>query len=78
MILISSAVPPAEVISLKQLNIIGPDGKKTAVNNPLLGYTFHPIDPSFPEPYSEWKMTLRHPVPQQGPNAKSNVQQLTA
>ncbi|VDC02339.1 unnamed protein product [Peniophora sp. CBMAI 1063] len=72
----SSAVPPAEVISLKQLNIIGPDGKTKSVNNPLLGYTFHPIDPSFPEPYAEWKMTLRHPVPQQGPNAKSNPQQL--
>ncbi|KZV69786.1 Di-copper centre-containing protein [Peniophora sp. CONT] len=72
----SSAVPPAEVISLKQVNIIGPDGQKKAVNNPLLGYTFHPIDPSFPEPYAEWKMTLRHPTPQQGPNAKSNVQQL--
>lgn len=73
-----SAVPPQEVISLKQLNIIGPDGQKKLVNNPLLAYTFHRIDPSFPEPYSEWKTTLRHPTPQQGPNAKSNVQQLKA
>ncbi|VDC02340.1 unnamed protein product [Peniophora sp. CBMAI 1063] len=74
----SSAVPPAEVIEREELNIIGSDGNEMPVKNPLLAYTFHPIDGSFPSPYSEWQTTLRHPVPVKGPDAKSSVPRLKA
>ncbi|KAF9531510.1 tyrosinase [Crepidotus variabilis] len=57
----ANSVPPAEVISSKQVSITGPDGKKHTVDNPLYHYTFHPVDPSFPAPYRNWKTTLRWP-----------------
>ncbi|TFK38852.1 tyrosinase [Crucibulum laeve] len=56
-----NAVPPPEVISLQQVTITTPDGKRTAVTNPLVRYTFHPIDRSFPAPYSRWQVTHRQP-----------------
>jgi tyrosinase len=71
-----NSVPPPEVISLDKVSIIAPNGKKTQVNNPLRRYTFHPIDPSFPEPYSGWKTTLRFPDTTD-PDATDDVQQLT-
>ena len=55
-------VPPAEVISLRQVTITTPDGKRTQVDNPIFQYKFHPIDPTFPEPFSNWQTTLRHPT----------------
>ncbi|KAI0754754.1 photo-regulated tyrosinase [Daedaleopsis nitida] len=70
-----NAVPPAEVISQKQVTITAPNGKKTQVDNPLYHYRFHPIEPSFPEPYSNWSTTLRHPN-SLGSNAQDNVQEL--
>ncbi|KAJ6505752.1 tyrosinase [Mycena vitilis] len=54
-------VPPPEVISLDTVSIIAPDGQKIQVANPLRRYTFHPVDPSFPNPYSGWNTTLRWP-----------------
>ncbi|KAI0270019.1 photo-regulated tyrosinase [Gloeopeniophorella convolvens] len=72
----TSTVPPPEVISLATVNIITPDGKTTAVANPLLQYTFHPIDKSFPSPYSHWKTTIRHPDNPNSPNATTDVQAL--
>jgi tyrosinase len=71
----ANAIPPAEVISLKQVTITGPNGKKITVNNPLYHYTFHPIDPSFSEPYSGWQTTLRQPTSSR-PNATDNVTRL--
>ena len=56
------AVPPPEVISLKQVTIRGPDGKHHHVDNPLYHYRFHPIEPTFPEPYINWHTTMRHPT----------------
>ena len=56
------AVPPDEVIALKQVTITTPDGKRTVVDNPLYHYVFNPIDPSFPSPYSAWPTTLRQPT----------------
>ncbi|KAG8891850.1 hypothetical protein FRB99_003288, partial [Tulasnella sp. 403] len=41
-------VPPPEVISDKQVTITLRDGTQKLVDNPLLAYTFKPIDPSFP------------------------------
>ncbi|KAJ6619317.1 photo-regulated tyrosinase [Mycena sp. CBHHK59/15] len=71
------SVPPAEVISLDKVSIIAPNGQKTQVNNPLRRYAFHPIDPSFSDPYSGWKTTLRHPDSME-PDAKDDVEELTS
>ncbi|KAF8903867.1 tyrosinase [Gymnopilus junonius] len=70
-----NAVPPDEVIALKQVSITGPNGKKVTVDNPLYHYKFHPIDSSFPEPYSGWQTTLRQPNSTQ-PDATDNVPRL--
>ncbi|KAJ7088141.1 photo-regulated tyrosinase [Mycena epipterygia] len=71
-----NSVPPAEVISLDQVTIIAPNGQRTQVDNPLRRYTFHPIDPSFPDPYSGWQTTLRHPDSEDS-DAQDNVAELT-
>ncbi|KAJ6580116.1 tyrosinase [Mycena vulgaris] len=71
-----NSVPPAEVISLNQVTITAPNGQKIQVDNPLRRYTFHPIDPSFPDPYSGWQTTLRHPD-STDPDAQDNVAELT-
>ncbi|KAI9443337.1 photo-regulated tyrosinase [Lactarius indigo] len=55
------------------VNIVTPDGRTTSVANPLLKYTFNPIDASFPAPYRNWKTTIRNPT-SNGPNATTNVQ----
>ena len=57
----TNSVPPPEVVSLQSVKIIDFDGSTISVPNPLFQYTFHPIDPSFPPPYSKWQTTLRHP-----------------
>ncbi|TFK38415.1 tyrosinase [Crucibulum laeve] len=57
----SKAVPPPEVISLAQVTITTPNGRRTAVNNPLVRYRFHPIHSSFRAPYNAWQTTLRQP-----------------
>ncbi len=57
-----NSVPPAEVISEKQVTITGPDGKSHRVDNPLYHYRFHPIEPTFSAPYSNWSTTFRHPT----------------
>jgi len=57
----ANSIPPDEVIALKTVTITGHDGKKKSVPNPLYHYPFHPIDPSFPSPYSGWPTTLRQP-----------------
>ncbi|KAH9929640.1 tyrosinase [Amylocystis lapponica] len=57
-------MPPPEVISYAKVDVITPasNGQKVSVNNPLITYSFHPIDPSFPWPASVWPTTLRHPT----------------
>jgi hypothetical protein len=72
----SNSVPPAEVISLQQVNITKPDGSRGSVQNPLFSYRFHPIDGSFPAPFSRWNSTLRQPVGTAA-GATSNVSRLT-
>ncbi|KAH9980147.1 photo-regulated tyrosinase [Lactifluus volemus] len=72
----TNSLPPAEVISLQSVNIITFDGSTISVPNPLFQYTFHPIDPSFRAPYSQWPMTLRH-ADSTSPNATTDVQSLT-
>ena len=57
----TNSVPPDEVIQLRTVTITAPDGTRKDVSNPLFQYTFHPIDASFPSPYSNWQTTLRHP-----------------
>jgi tyrosinase len=59
-----NAVPPSQVISDTQVTITGTDGKQALVDNPLYHYTFNPIDPSFPQPYSGWQTTIRQPTSQ--------------
>jgi len=71
----SNTVPPPEVISLTKVTITTPDGRRTSVDNPLYHYKFHPIDGSFPDPYSGWKTTLRQPT-SESPNARDNVSRL--
>lgn len=56
-------VPPDEVVRKEQVDIVGYDGRKVSVNNPILRYRFHPIDPSF-RPYGNfatWQTTIRNP-----------------
>lgn len=71
----ANAVPPAQVISLTQVTITGPQGTKVTVDNPLYHYRFHPIDSSFGRPYSGWPTTLRQPTSTR-PNATDNVSRL--
>ncbi|EJF63238.1 photo-regulated tyrosinase [Dichomitus squalens LYAD-421 SS1] len=71
----SNSVPPAEVISLARVTITTPDGKRTQVDNPLFQYAFHPIEPSFPEPYINWQTTFRHPTTLDA-DAQDNVAEL--
>ncbi|KAI8994151.1 tyrosinase [Trametes punicea] len=71
-----NTTPPPEVISSDTVTITLPTGERKLVDNPLLRYRFHPIDPSFPDPYSNWSVTLRHPT-STGPDAKDNVRSLT-
>jgi tyrosinase len=73
----TNSVPPPEVISLESVNIITPDGNTTSVPNPLFQYTFNPIDPSFPNPYSNWQTTIRHPDNFNSPDATTDIQALT-
>ncbi|KAH9988364.1 common central domain of tyrosinase-domain-containing protein [Russula vinacea] len=68
----TNSVPPPEVISLQTVDIITPDGNTTTVQNPLLQYPFHPIDPSFPAPYSYWQTTIRHPDNPGSPDATTD------
>jgi tyrosinase len=73
----TNSVPPPEVISLQNVDIITPDGNTTSVTNPLYQYPFNPIDPSFPAPYSDWQTTIRHPDDFNSPDATTDVQALT-
>jgi hypothetical protein len=68
----TKSVPPREVYALQTVNIITPDGKTTAVTNPLYQYNFNPIDPSFPAPYKAWRTTIRNPDNPSSPNATTN------
>jgi tyrosinase len=70
-------VPPDQVIALQQVTITGSDGNQVTVDNPLFQYAFHPIDPSFPSPYSSWQTTLRQPTTEDA-NAQDDVEQLKA
>nr|BAF74396.1 tyrosinase [Pholiota nameko] len=71
----ANAVPPDQVIASKKVTITGSNGHKVEVDNPLYHYKFHPIDSSFPRPYSEWPTTLRQPNSSR-PNATDNVAKL--
>lgn len=71
----ANAVPPDQVIASKQVTITGHDGRRVTVDNPLYHYTFHPIDKSFPRPFSSWPTTLRQPLTTR-PNATDNVAKL--
>ncbi|KAF8500854.1 photo-regulated tyrosinase [Russula emetica] len=71
----TNSVPPPEVISLQNVNIITPDGKTSSVPNPLYQYTFNPVDPSFPSPWKTYKTTIRDPA-RNAPSV-TDVQHLT-
>ncbi|KAH9476336.1 prephenate dehydrogenase (NADP(+)) [Psilocybe cubensis] len=71
----ANAVPPDQVIAMKQVTITGPNGNKITVDNPLYHYKFNPIDSSFPRPYSRWPTTLRQPTSTR-PDATDNVTRL--
>jgi tyrosinase len=74
----TNSVPPSQVISDQTVSIVTPDGQTTDVPNPLLQYTFNPIDPSFPQPYSNWQTTIRHPDDPNSPDATTDVQGLVS
>lgn len=72
----ANIVPPEEVISKATLDILAaPNGELTQVTNPLLQYTFNPIDKSFFGRWAYWKNTLRRPD-SCDPNATTNVEAL--
>ena len=70
-----NSVPPAEGISLTQVTITTPDGKRTKVDNPLYNYAFQSIDSSFPKPFCHWWTTLRQPATT-GMDEKDDVDEL--
>ncbi|KAG8917102.1 hypothetical protein FRC00_014036 [Tulasnella sp. 408] len=73
----SDSVPPAEVISMDQVIITAPNGQRTTVPNPLLGYRFNPLHQALRAPYARWPTTLRHPdIDSQ--NAQSNVDEMSS
>ncbi|KAF9444741.1 polyphenol oxidase [Macrolepiota fuliginosa MF-IS2] len=57
-----NSVPPPQIISMQQVEITAPSGRRSNVTNPLMRYRFHPIDGSFYYPYSQWQTTLRRPA----------------
>jgi len=71
----SNIIPPDEVIATAKVSIITSNGATSLVDNPFLRYRFHPIEPTFPAPFSKWPTTLRQPT-STAPNAQSNVAQL--
>jgi len=72
----TNSVPPPEVVSKTTVNILtAPDGTSTDVPNPLLSYTFNPIDPSFTFPFDSWPTTLRSPT-SEDPDATTDVNAL--
>ncbi|KAL5493071.1 hypothetical protein ACEPAI_4520 [Sanghuangporus weigelae] len=42
--------------------VSAPGGQKRNIRNPLLGYKFHPVDPSFDSTFAVWPQTLRYPT----------------
>jgi len=61
-------VPPPEVLELKTVNILMPDGKKSPVNNPLVSYNFGGMEKQFPKAapgqmrdWSTLPQTVRYP-----------------
>ncbi|PPQ98988.1 hypothetical protein CVT26_014415 [Gymnopilus dilepis] len=72
----ANAVPPDEVVALSKVTITGPHGQKITVDNPIYSYTFHPIDPSFPEELKHRKSTIRYPTSIEDPNATVDVAKL--
>jgi tyrosinase len=71
----ANAVPPDQVIAQQQVTITISDGSTSQVDNPWYQYTFNPIDPSFPDPYSGWPTTVRQPDTTD-PGATTDVQML--
>ena len=68
-----NTIPPDEVIKQKKVTITDKDGKRVPVDNPLYHYKFHPIDSSFPYPYSQWQTTIRHPTHRNDADATDNI-----
>ena len=57
------------------VNITTPNGDED-VQNPLIKYTFNPIDKSFTSPWKYWQTTIRHPDDPNSPNATTDVDAL--
>ncbi|KAH8813439.1 tyrosinase [Flagelloscypha sp. PMI_526] len=58
-------VPPSQVISDKRVKIaVAPHGTVQDFDNPLLRFTFHPLDKNykFSDGAAVWKSTVRHPT----------------
>ncbi|KZP16341.1 Di-copper centre-containing protein [Athelia psychrophila] len=72
-----NAIPPDEIISLKQVTITTPDGKRTKFDNPFLKFKFPSAKSTstFQPPYRGWGTTLRCP-PTEAANAQSDVDEL--
>jgi hypothetical protein len=70
-------VPPEEIISMPQVQIIKPNGVQTFVDNPFLGFTFPSEDSraSFDGDFQIWPKTLRNPDGE-GEDAASSVESL--
>ena len=58
----ANAIPPDEVIVLPEVAIIGPEGRRIYVRNPLYSYSFNPTESSFPKEFRNRKTTMRWPT----------------
>ena len=72
----TNSIPPPEAVSMTTVTIMmAPHGSTADVPNPLLSYTFNPIDPSFTFPFDSWPTTLRSPT-SEDPDATTDVNAL--
>jgi tyrosinase len=71
----SNMTPPAEIITLDQVEYVAPSGKTEKMDNPFRRYKFQTTPSSFPDAYKAWTQTLRHPDGT-GADAKENLTEL--
>ena len=71
----SKMSPPAEVITLDEVEYVAPSGKTEKMENPFRRYNFQATQSTFPEAYQPWLKTLRHPDGT-GADAKDDLKDL--
>ncbi|XP_006459713.1 hypothetical protein AGABI2DRAFT_239416 [Agaricus bisporus var. bisporus H97] len=64
---------PDQVIRDKQVEITDYNGTKIEVENPILHYKFHPIEPTFEGDFAQWQTTMRYPDVQKQENIEGMI-----